>query len=259
MVFDGKQEKQAYGSSWAQQADGYFSDPEMARDYLVAIMRVISDATPTSIADLGGGTGFIFEQLIEAGIPENIRLVVIDESEEQLSQCLHSRIMPMKGGFQSFSRSEVVDESGKLMVISRSVLQYAGFKGQKPWLNHVRGQMQSGEWFVHQSGCTEDLFFSQEINRLFEAMNVDKWVPNYEAFENLLHNARFEVIESFTVHSVGMASEELIVRYGVSRDNIEKIKVALRSSCAHRPDIVVFPPTGFIFNFPYRVLLCRAV
>jgi hypothetical protein len=259
MVFDGKREKQAYGSSWAQQAEGYFSAPEMARDYIAAIMHVVSDATPTSIVDLGGGTGFIFEQLIEAGIPENIRLVVIDDSQEQLSQCLHSRIMPLKGGFQSFSRSEVVDESGKLMVISRSVLQYAGFDGQKLWLDHLRGQMLVGEWFVHQSGCTEDLFFSRELNRLFAAMNVDKWVPNYEAFEKLLHNARFEIIESFTVHSVGMASEELIVRYGVSHDNIEKIKVALSSSCVHRPDIVVFPPTGFIFNFPYRVFLCRTV
>jgi hypothetical protein len=173
--------------------------------------------------------------------------------------CKHPRIKPVKGSFQSFKRSNVTNETERLMLISRSVLQYAGFSGQKPWLDHVRSQMKPGEWFVHQPGCTEDAEASKALNRLFEQMGVDKWVPHKEALVQLLVEAGFEIAEDFPMPAVEMASEELVYRYGFPADALVPIEAELRRTCSDRPDMLIITPTGFIFNFPYRVFLCKAV
>ncbi len=144
MSYEVKREEHVHGKLWGKVAAGYFSDPQMARDYVAAIMRVANSVKPSAIVDLGGGTGFILEQLVAAGIAEDVKLVVVDESESQLAMCKKPRITPLKGGFQSFNRADIMDETGRMMLISRSVLQYAGIFGQKPWLNHARGQMKPG-------------------------------------------------------------------------------------------------------------------
>ena len=259
MSYETKRESHVHGKSWEKQGSGYFSDSLAAKDYVAAIMRVAGSVKPSAIADLGGGTGFIFEQLIKAGIDEKIRLVVIDESEPQLLVCKHPRITPVKGSFQSFKRSDIMDEAGSLMLISRSVLQYAGFTGQKPWLAHVHSQMKPGEWFVHQPGCTEDAESSMALNRLFGQMGVDKWVPHKEALVQLLAEAGFEIEDDFPMPSLGMISEELVYRYGFPAEDLIPIEAELRRTCSDRPDMLTITPTGFIFNFPYRVFLCKAI
>jgi hypothetical protein len=259
MSYEIKRESHVHGKSWEKQGLGYFSDSLIAKDYVAAIMRVASSFKPSAIADLGGGTGFILEELIKAGIDEKIRLIIIDESEPQLCVCKHPRITPMNGSFQSFKRSDIINETETLMLISRSVLQYAGFLGQKPWLAHVRSQMKPGEWFVHQPGCTEDGQASKALNRLFEQMGVDKWVPHKEALVHLLVEAGFDIADDFPMPAVGMVSEELVYRYGFPSEDLAPIEAELRRTCSDRPDMLTITPTGFIFNFPYRVFLCKAV
>lgn len=259
MSYEIKRETHVHGKLWGKVAFGYFSNKRMAKDYVAAIMRVARDCKPSAIVDLGGGTGFIFEQLVEAGLAENIKLVVLDESESQLAMCKHPRITPMKGAFQSFRRADIMDETGSMMLICRSVLQYAGIFGQKPWLNHVRSQMKPGEWFVHQAGCSGDIEGALELDVLFELMGVDKWVPHKEALARLLVQAGFEITDDFYMPPVEMISEELIVRYGVSPEALARVEVALRRTCSNRPDLFKVTPTGFIFNFPYRVFLCKAI
>jgi hypothetical protein len=259
MGYEIKCESHVHGKSWEKQGLGYFSDVQVAKDYVAAVLRTARSVNPSVIADLGGGTGFIFEQLIKARVDRKIKLVIIDESEPQLAVCKHPRIVPVKGSFQSFKRTDIIDEAGRLMLISRSVLQYAGFSGQKPWLKHVRSQMRLGEWFVHQSGCTEDAQASKALNRLFEQMGVDKWVPYKDALVQLLVETGFDITEDFPMPSVGMVSEELVYRYGFPAEDLVPIEAELRRTCSDRPDMLKLTPTGFIFNFPYRVFLCKAV
>ena len=259
MSYEIKRESHVHGKLWAKVGAGYFSDKHMAKDYVAAIMRVARRYNPSAIVDLGGGTGFISEQLIEAGLAENIKLVILDESESQLAMCRNPRITPMKGAFQSFRRADIVDETGSMMLICRSVLQYAGIFGQKPWLNHARSQMNPGEWFVHQSGCSEDIEGALELDVLFELMGVDKWVPHKEALARLLVQAGFEVTDDYFMPPLEMSSEELVVRYGVPSETLVQIGAGLRRTCANRPDLFRITPSGFIFNFPYRVFVCKAV
>ena len=259
MSYEIKRETHVHGKPWGKVASGYFSDKRMAGDYVAAIMSVARSSKPSAIVDLGGGTGFIFEQLIEAGLAETIKLVILDESESQLAMCKNPRITPMKGACQSFRRADIMDETGSMMLICRSVLHYAGIFGQKSWLNHVRSQMKPGEWFVHQAGCSDDIEGALELDVLFELMGVDKWVPHKEALVRLLVQAGFEIKDDFPMPPAEMISGELGVRYGVSPETLARIEADLRRTCANRPDLFKITPAGFIFNFPYRVFLCKAV
>lgn len=259
MSYEAKREAHVHGKLWEKAAAGYFSDKRIARDYVAAIMRAAYSSKPSAIVDLGGGTGFIFEQLIEAGLAENVKLVVLDASESQLAMCENPRITPMKGAFQSFRRADIMEGTGSMMLICRSVLQYAGIFGQKPWLNHARSQMKPGEWFVHQSGCSDDAEAALELDVLFELMGVDKWVPHREALARLLAQAGFEVKDDFPMPPAAMISEELAVRYGVAPETLARIESGLRRTCANRPDLFKAAPGGFTFNFPYRVFVCRAI
>lgn len=253
-----KREAHIHGKQWGARYQGFFGDPAMARDYVAAILRAARAHPPAAIVDLGGGTGFILEQLVAAGLAENIRLVNLDESDAQLAECRHPRLTPKKGSILSLRRAEIVKESETLMLVCRSVLQYGGLAGQKPWLAHLRAQLKPGEWFVHQSGCVDDPEGALALNVLFEHMGVDKWVPAREPFLRLLAEARFAVAEDFPMPPVGMVSDDLSLRYGVAPDNLEKIKADLVRTCSGRPDLFQLTPAGFNFNFPYRVFACRA-
>lgn len=254
-----ERETHVHGNLWGKLYDGFFSDKRMAADYVAAIMRVARGIKPSAVADLGGGTGFILEQLVEAGIAEDIRMFNLDESDSQLAMCKHPRITPMRGAFQTFRRADILGEAGSLMVICRSVLHYAGIFGQKPWLNYLRGQMKAGEWFIHQSGCLDDVEAALALDVFFEMAGVDKWLPHREAFIKLLEKAGFEVSDDFPVPPLGMPSDVLAMRYNISPENLAKIEKDLRRTCSSRPDLFKSTPSGFVFNFPYRVFICRAV
>jgi hypothetical protein len=259
MQYEVKREAHVHGKQWGKIAGGYFADKRIAEKYVAAIMRVAGRLKPSVIVDLGGGTGFILEQLVEAGIGEDVRLINMDESESQLAMCRHPRITPLKCDLQSFSRVDLVDEAGRLMLICRSVLQYTGILGQKPSLAHLRAQMKTGEWFIHQSGCSDDVEAALALDVLFEMMGVDKWVPHKEAFVRLMVQAGFEITEDFPLPAVDMISEEMAFRYGVSPETLSKIEADLRRTCANRPDMFRTTPGGFVFSFPYRVFVCKAV
>ncbi|MFA6034445.1 MAG: class I SAM-dependent methyltransferase [Myxococcota bacterium] len=246
-----------HGSSWAKQGAGYFSDKGMAAGYVAEIIRVARDARPSTVADLGGGTGFILEQLAEAGIGDRVRLVVIDESVAQLSVC-GPRVVPLQRSILELDRRDLLNCGETLMLISRSVMHYSGFEGQAPWLRHVRSLMKPGEWFVHQPGCADDAEMSAALNSLFDRMGLDKWVPHREELLKMLAGSGFEVTGDLPAPSVGMVSDELVLRYGVPPLRMTEIGEGLRQGCAHRPDFYRATPEGFVFDFPYRIITCRA-
>ena len=247
-----------HGERWAQLYDGYFSDTRVAREYVAAIIRTALAHPPAAIVDLGGGTGFILEQLVAEGIPEDVRLVNMDESASQLAMCRHPRIKTLAGAIQSFRREEIVKSGERLMVVCRSALHYGGIARQKPWLALVRAQMQAGEWFVHQSGCANDIDGALALDILFEMAGVDKWVPHKAALTRLLQQAKFDIVEDFAMLPLKMPAAVLKMRYQLTPQTLADIEAELRRICARRPDLLAFTPAGFIFNFPYRVFVCQA-
>ena len=258
MAYKIDRETHVHGSSWAKQGAGYFSDKGMAAVYVAEILRVAKNAQPSAIADLGGGTGFILELLAEAGIDNNVKLIVIDESGAQLSVC-DPRLVPIHKSILQFERCDVMGDAGTMMLISRSVMHYSGFAGQMPWLRHVRSLLKPGEWFVHQPGCAGDVEAAAALNMFLGRMDVDKWVPYREELLRMLADSGFEVTGDLPAPSVGMPSGELVLRYGVPPLRMTEIGDRLRQGCAHRPDFYRATPDGFVFDFPYRIFTCRAV
>jgi hypothetical protein len=254
-----EREARVHGKLWGTYYQGYFSDKRAAKDYVAAIIRVAHEFKPSAIVDLGGGTGFILEQLVEAGIADDIRLVNMDASDAQLAMCNHPRLTPWKGTIQSLQRADIVAETGSLMLICRSVLHYGGIARQKPWLTHLRDQMKPGEWFVHQSGCSDDIEAALALDVLFEMMGVDKWVPPRGLFLGLLAEAKIQVTDDFPMPPLIMPSDDMALRYGLTSDSLDTIKAGLLRTCANRPDLFKPTPSGFTFNFPYRVFACKAI
>ncbi len=252
-------EMHIHGKSWDKLYDGYFANPQLAAGYVAAIMRVAEAFPPSAIVDLGGGTGFILEQLLAAGLAANIRLINMDESNVQLDVCRNPRITLCEGSIQSLRRAKLVNQSESLMLICRSVLHYGGIAKLKPWLAHLREQLQPGEWFVHQSGCADDAESALALDVLLEMVNVEKWAPPKDVFLRLLAEAKFRVADHFLQPPLGMSSDAFALRYGCSPADLAKITADLRQHCANLPDLCRFLPDGFIFNFPYRVFVCQAI
>ncbi len=258
MNYEIEREAHVHGEQWARVAAGFFANPDMARNYVAAILRVARQAPPAAIVDLGGGTGFILEQLIQQGLAEQVRLVDMDESATQLALCRHPRITPIQGALETLDRRRILPEPGRLMLICRSVLHYGGLARQKAWLRHLRGQLEPGEWFVHQSGCALEVEHSLALDALFEQLGVDKWVPSKAAFLQLLEEAGFACEDVFPVPPVPMGRADLVMRYGATPEVMARVDDDLRRTCAGKPHIVEFTASGFIFYFPYLVFVCRA-
>ncbi len=259
MGFDVEHEKHIHGKAWSEQAKGYFVDPQKSAAYVSAIMRAAHLLPPQAIADLGGGTGFILEQLMRVGLHQATRLFVIDASAAQLSVCTHPRITSITGDFQSFQRSDLVGDAEHLLLISRSVLHYAGKAGQTAWLKQVRRQLRVGEYFVHQSGCADDLATSNAVNRLFELLGADKWIPHLEVMTKLLTECGFQITEDFVAPPAIMISEDLATRYQLTAEAHTTMVSELKDSCHEVPNFLTPTETGFTCSFPFRVFSCKAV
>jgi len=106
------------------------------------------------MGDLGGGTGFILNLLIERGFTEDILFVDLDMSRKQLNSLANTEIVPVEGSITAFRRTDLTDNvNRRILFISRSSLHYMGLHGLRQALTHIRGEMRYGEIFVHQTAC----------------------------------------------------------------------------------------------------------
>jgi hypothetical protein len=100
-------EMRVHGLRFTSIFDGYFSDPEVARPLVETVHRVIDATHPQVLADLGGGTGFILEELLRHGL-QGVRLVNVDASPKQLAACTDGRIVPLPASIDQVTRRELL-------------------------------------------------------------------------------------------------------------------------------------------------------
>jgi len=123
-----QKELEVHGQRWASIFDGYFSDPEVARPLVEAVERAIDASRPAVVADLGGGTGFVLEELLRRGL-RGIRLVNVDVSEKQLGVCEERRIVPLRASADKVVRHQLLGEDERLLLMARSMFHYFGRSG----------------------------------------------------------------------------------------------------------------------------------
>jgi SAM-dependent methyltransferase len=239
---------------------GYFADPEVARPLVEAVKRAIDAAHPQVVADLGGGTGFVLEELPRSGL-QGVQLVNVEASPKQLAACNNGRIVHLPTSIDQITRKELLAEgtSGKLLFIARALLHYFGRNDINPLLRHLHRQLQPGEFFIHQSGTFERQKDADEINYLYARMDAGKWFFTVDELKSRLEDAGFIVREIITAPSLGMSSADLGERYGLGSEQMASIGQEIEKLFGG--DQVVFACSGGEFKAYLQTFIinCEAI
>lgn len=196
-----------------------------------------------TIVDLGGGTGFILEELLKTGIPEALRLINLDALPAQLAVTNHSRIERLHQSVEEFHRSDLRTR-GPVLFVMRSVLHYAGQDGVLPLLRHLRRQMRPGEKFVHQTVCFPRRQEADFANRVYALMETGKWLPTVRELRRQLAEAGLPVMSAKEAPPLPLSVEELTRRYRLSPQTTAAIREIF---------------TGWKTPaLPYKVFVCAA-
>ena len=252
-------ESGAHGKQWHSMHDGYFADAAVARPLIETIIRHVSDSDTDIVVDLGGGTGFILQRLIAAGLSRHIASVNLDCSASQLEAMKGNRIACVNRYISDFTRRDLADENKHLFFIMRSVLHYFGRDGLTPVLRHIRRQAKAGEVFIHQTACFENETDAQCINFLYQAMHTPKWYPTVGELKERLLEAHWEVIDEHPAPPLKLSSAELGRRYGLNMPMMESISRKLLDQFGNIDHVFQYGENEFVAHLHYRIFAVRAI
>ena len=251
-------EESSHGLHWSHMHGGYFSDLDIAHAVLDPVAEVVKKTHADAIIDMGGGTGFLLNQLADYGISSSIRLIDLDLSEAQLKQITNPLIEAVQESVLTFARLDVASNQETIVLMSRSVIHYAGFFGLKPWLKHVRQQMRKGEYFIHQSASFEKMEDSLCLNELYEFMKSKKWYPTIQVIEDAMRECGFSLESVLQAPPLELTSASLSARYNILPEKMEEIQERLGEDYGNLQGTFELGPEGFRSWLHYRVYVCRA-
>ncbi|MEI6157876.1 MAG: class I SAM-dependent methyltransferase [Atribacterota bacterium] len=254
-----QEEEKIYGTRWNVFHGGYFSDPTVAEPLLEAITHAIAQSNPSTIVDIGGGTGYLLGELSKRNFCSKIHFVNLDLSPLQLFAIPNPEITPIQKSADQFERHQImsnVDET--LLCTMRSVIHYFGLDGQLPFLQRLRFQMKPREFFIHQSACFETETNTSIINQLYSLMGTNKWFPTVDGMDRMLSQAGWIVHHHHLSPSLLLLSSELAERYGLSEEDIYTIRRSIYHSHPVDSEVLTPTPEGFQAYLDYRIFICSA-
>jgi len=254
-----RREARIHGERWASVHQGYFSDTAAARPYLAEVEAAVFESNPAVLVDLGGGTGLILDALIQRGLDSAIRVVNMDLSPVQLQEVPDQRIDSVQVSADAFLRSAIDRDDKRFLLIARSLLHYMGNEGLMPFLSHLRAQMRTGEYFVHQSACFESPHDAERLNRLYTLMGTTKRFYSNDVIKTRLDQAGLFVKSAHPAPPLLFASEELMERYGISKAEMIGICGQLAEEFGETPGVFELTPNGFHAQLHYFIYTCVAV
>jgi SAM-dependent methyltransferase len=252
-------EEKSHGTIWNQMHGGYFSSPDIAAPFIAKIADSVAKAKPDVVVDLGGGTGFILDQLDQTGSVSDAELINLELSEEQLEAINNKKIIPKKGSIVSFMREELDSPEKHFFFICRSALHYSGLEGLKPLIKHIRQQLKPGEYFVHQTACFTNEGDADILNIIYDMMGTDKGYPTVRNFCRILEDEGFEVADISKAHSLELSSESLMQRYGFNEQRMQEIIDTVLKQGNEKEKIFNLTPGGFKAYLHYMIFTCSAV
>ena len=251
-------EVHVYGERWQTIHDGYFSDPKAAAALLDEVEKIVEISHPSAIADLGGGTGFILRELARRLDLPGLRLINVDISPEQLYACDDRRIIAIQASASRFTRNRLHAEEGELLLIVRSLLHYFGRSDVRHLLRHIRCQLKSGEFFIHQSACFLHSEDAGCMNLIYSLMGTDKWYGTIDEMEKILDEEGWEVCRTIPAPKLHLSSQDLSERYDFSPVRVKMIQDEVERHYGQRPGIFAITDVGFDAWLHYRIFVCRA-
>lgn len=250
----------SHGSMWNQMHGGYFSSPEIARPFVEKITENIAISQPDVVTDLGGGTGFLLNQVALNIDFKNLKMINLELSSEQLDSLINNKIIPFPGSIGSFKRNQLDKSNKKFLFISRSTLHYSGFEGLVPLLKHIRKQMAEGEYFIHQTACFSETKDANSINLLYKLMGTNKWFPTLEMMGEILPEAGYKIASLSTAPTLNLTSKSLMARYKFDKQKMEEIKSTILNKYAQNKNgVFKFGQDGFTAQLNYKIFCCKAI
>jgi hypothetical protein len=248
-----------HGSRWNTIHSGYFSDPKVAFPLIEVIKRTIEANHPNVIVDLGGGTGFILKELLKHHELSNIRLINVDISPSQLSECVDNRIIHLQASVDQINRSQFQASENGLLMIARSLLHYFGNSGLRPLLRHIRRQLTKGEIFVHQSACFEKVEDAECLNLVYKLMSTPKWYSTIDKLKSMLNEAGFSVCDVCPAVKLQLESNDLSERYQLSPQQIILIRKEIERLYGQKSELFISSTDHFTLWLHYSIFTCKAI
>ena len=253
-----KNEARLYGPRWNAVHSGYFADPNVSRPFVQVITRAMEAQPPALVIDLGGGTGCILEEVLQEQAYPEVRFVNVDMSGEQTSTCRNTRVESLNLNMSEITRAQFGIEQEHLIFIMRSVLHYLGRDGLRPFLRHLRAQMQKGEIFIHQTACFARGGDAACLNRLYQLMKTQKWYPMTETLKRILNEEGFTVEDTCPAPKLMLKSVELAERYSLSNKDASSIGEEICRRFGETPEVFVQHDDGYTAYLHYEIFTCRA-
>ncbi len=235
---------------------GYFSDPETAKALIAQLNSAARDRAPATVADLGGGTGFILAALRRKKSFRTARLVNIDVSPRQLEQCRLPGLECLSCPAEKVTRGKLLQSGtrGPLMLTMRSLLHYfGGRREQEAFLRKARNLARKGEYFVHQSACFEREEDTALMNETYRLMRVNKTYFTCERLSAMLGGCGWKTEKIMRAPALTFTSGEMKCRYGLSARDISRIRAIAGTKACIKP-----ARTGFSGKLEYAIFVCRA-
>lgn len=254
-----RQEGVVYGPRWEKVHGGYFADPAVARPLVAAVLRVWRETPAATIADLGGGTGFILRELARSPLLRGTRLVNVEPATRQAGWRRDARIEWRRARVECLRRRQLAAPRERLLLVLRSLLHYHGQAGLLPLLRRIRRLARPGEALVHQTACFATAAQARCLNRIYDALHTGKWYPTHRQLEAALRQAGWRVEAIRPAPALRLDAAGLARRFGAPPAVLRRIR--RDAVTAGDPATGVFRPAarGFVARLHYRVYLCRAV
>lgn len=247
-----------HGGKWATAHGAYFSDPVNAMPLVDEAFQAAESYRPNVIADIGGGTGFLLDQIRARFNGDTPRLLNVDVSRDQLDVCKGMGMDIMLCSALDLKRQALVKENERLMLISRSVMHYFGRAQQDMFLSSLRSVMEEGEMLVQQPASFATEEECECMNILYPMMGVDKFYLTPEGLREAHERNGFEVTSIRTAPPLDLRSEDLAERYDLSDDDIRKMCSIMRRYRLHEQSFEV-KDHSFRGPFTYVIVSARAV
>ncbi len=252
-------EEAVHGSRWETLHDGYFASPAVAAPFINTILKGIREACPATIADLGGGTGFVLTLLSRAPEADGMELIAVDNSARQLDEAAKRGIHLLRKGLEDVTRQDLCPDDQPLMLVMRSVIHYFGQDSMSRILRNIRTLARDGEYFIHQSASFLHAEEAGCLNLLYRLMGTKKWYPDRNFMCKALQGAGWHVDDILDAPTLMLKSDDLRLRYSLSSDNLKEIVQRITTEFPGMD--AVFRTSGsdtFEAELKYAIYICRA-
>lgn len=248
-----------HGKKWQTFHGGYFSDPAVASPFVEVVQKAIRLSRPGVIVDLGGGTGFLLNELIKHNVAPKIRLVNLDISQRQLDVKHSSRIYPIHQPMNEFRRADAHKGNNRFLFMMRSALHYFGRDGLMPLLHHLRSQFKKGEFFVHQTACFDCSGDARCLNRLYQCIGTKKWYPTIKQLCMRMEKAGWNIVSIVPAPSLLLTSRDLGKRYSLDKNRLSEIRDELLKYFGEKDDVFRLTQKDFCAFLHYQIFTCVAI